>query len=321
MRRTTMSGLLSLFLQTAAHDPVPGSGIVRAVRAYLPHDGRTRSRPAHADSEALDWSLTWARTFIETIVRRQSSRHHTDYLRVRREPPGTSSTRPADHSLTGYHAALEPAGRFSITEPPFGVGSRAVGKRAIRTYRSIRSDNARSFHSPRPLAIDGSDVIFVRLRRVSPGGPLNLNRSAAQLALPFNPWFAGLCRQADYRQVAIQRGLIRPGWQRVMRHGVQVAVTEVEVVSRLNPSRPCSNVRGPGVNDACWHGQGQHIITQNTRATDEQRIPSLYQRIVPRRVLPAVQPRRTGSAQPSTPARCRRNAGPIPGCPPWPLIR
>jgi hypothetical protein len=58
----------------------------------------------------------------------------------------------------------------------------------MRTYRSIRSDNARSFRSPRPLAIDGSDVIFVRLRRVSLGGPLNLYRSGAQLALPVNPW-------------------------------------------------------------------------------------------------------------------------------------
>ena len=35
VRRTTMSGLLSLLLQIAALGPVLGSGTVRAVRAYL----------------------------------------------------------------------------------------------------------------------------------------------------------------------------------------------------------------------------------------------------------------------------------------------
>ena len=51
VRRTTMSGLLSLFPQIAAHDPVPGSGTMRAVRAYLPHGGRIpRWRDLAADS-------------------------------------------------------------------------------------------------------------------------------------------------------------------------------------------------------------------------------------------------------------------------------
>ena len=44
-----MSGLLSLFPQIAAHDPVPGSGTMRAVRAYLPrpHSPLARSSRRH----------------------------------------------------------------------------------------------------------------------------------------------------------------------------------------------------------------------------------------------------------------------------------
>ena len=61
MRRTTMSGLLSLFPQIAAHDPVPGSGTMRAVRAYLPHDGphsalarSSRRQRAHVNVSVQD---------------------------------------------------------------------------------------------------------------------------------------------------------------------------------------------------------------------------------------------------------------------------
>ena len=125
MRRTTMSGLLFLFPQIAAHDPVPGSGTMRAVRAYLPHDGRTpRWRDLAADSAHVNVSVQDGHVIINATAREMAG------------VDGCLQSSSMSHAECAERIRLQYLGSFSgaaICRPGFCTGLPRGCRRALRS--------------------------------------------------------------------------------------------------------------------------------------------------------------------------------------------